>query len=124
MTLNEHYPKPLCKTSQQFKQTYEAFDQIMASFKKKECPCPPKCRDITSSIHFINTVQPLQVPNYTIVRYFPENEVLEEQEYWGYTSGAFICDLGGALGLFLGISILTLAEMLEFCILKIKRLIN
>ena len=55
---------------------------------------------------------------------FITTEVVTKKEVWAYPMLSFVAEFGGALGLFLGVSFLSLWDLLEITagmILKIKR---
>ena len=57
----------------------------------------------------------------TIYVSFDYMETRLEKEVWAYPVISFIAEMGGALGLFVGISFLSVWDLGEFVILKFKK---
>ena len=53
--------------------------------------------------------------------WFESPEVKVEREVWAYPTISFIADLGGALSLFVGVSLLSAWDCLEYLIRKYKQ---
>ena len=60
--------------------------------------------------------------------YFPNLQITKVKQFKAYSAFELISNLGGQLGLFLGASLISLGELLEFmlqiCFFRLKRLLN
>ena len=52
---------------------------------------------------------------------FDNTEGQLEKEVWAYTAISFVAEMGGALGLFIGISFLSVWDLLEYIFYKYKQ---
>uniref|UniRef100_T1ITG8 Uncharacterized protein n=1 Tax=Strigamia maritima TaxID=126957 RepID=T1ITG8_STRMM len=94
---------PLCANE---KDAFDAYNQLLdltVSFNYlKECNCPKICDEMLYTDHFKMTEKS---DNSILFIYFDDNVIEEIEEYYSYSFISFICDFGGNLGLFLGLSI-------------------
>ena len=49
---------------------------------------------------------------------FMSTKIRSEKEVWAYRGLSFIADQGGSLSLFVGVSLLSLWDSLEFCLTR------
>ncbi|CAG7819071.1 unnamed protein product [Allacma fusca] len=109
-------------------ETPESYNQAMMEFNRQrfngtlwagcERRCLIECNKIVYT-PFVESVAPSLKKISKLVFYFPEMsyEIVQEKE--AYDLIALLCDVGGTFGLFLGCSILTLVELLEFIVIFI-----
>ncbi|XP_052090166.1 acid-sensing ion channel 4-like [Mytilus californianus] len=91
------------------------------------CACPPECKVITYDVVVSSTAKKYEdyVPNMMIrvfLKDFSTTVTEQVPKYDGVTS--LLANLGGQMGLFLGASILTITELLEFIIFIMLSLIQ
>ncbi|CAC5424541.1 ASIC4 [Mytilus coruscus] len=91
------------------------------------CACPPECKVITYDVVVSSTAKKYDdhVPNMMIrvfLKDFSTTVTEQVPKYVGVTS--LLANLGGQMGLFLGASILTITELLEFIIFIMWSLIQ
>ena len=58
--------------------------------------------------------------HFTFIYGFASTEIRVETEVWGYPTISFIADLGGSLGLFVGVSFLSAWDFLEYLFLRFR----
>uniref|UniRef100_T1IU28 Uncharacterized protein n=1 Tax=Strigamia maritima TaxID=126957 RepID=T1IU28_STRMM len=98
---------PLCADENDALVAYNQLLHLTASFNYfKRCNCPKICDEIIYTKHrkFIS--------NWLNI-YFDDNAIEEIEEYYSYNLVSLMCDFGGNLGLFLGLSILALFQLGE-----------
>ena len=52
--------------------------------------------------------------NFLFINSFDYTEARQEKEVWAYPVISFIAEMGGSLGLFIGVSFLSVWDLLEF----------
>ena len=58
--------------------------------------------------------------HFTFIYGFASTEIRVETEVWAYPTISFIADLGGSLGLFVGVSFLSAWDFLEYLFLRFR----
>uniref|UniRef100_T1JFE6 Uncharacterized protein n=1 Tax=Strigamia maritima TaxID=126957 RepID=T1JFE6_STRMM len=81
----------------------------------KNCACPSKCEEIMYTDHLKMIEWTNKYPSVCI--YFDDDIIETIEEFYSYTFIPFICDVGGNLGLFLGLCIPTMFEIIESVVL-------
>lgn len=89
----------------------------------KTCDCLPNCNSIDYEFEVVeekllqeNSTQNLSKASVSI--YFDEDEFIAYRRYASYGAVTFLSNIGGLLGLFLGISVLSLIETIYFFTLR------
>lgn len=85
----------------------------------KACNCLPDCNLIDYEFSFINErLAPTNLSKTHIFAstsvYFDDNEYIAYKRFENYGTVAFLSNLGGLLGLLLGVSVLSIVEFLYF----------
>ena len=62
--------------------------------------------------------------NFLFIKNFDSTEGRLEKEVWAYTAISFIAEMGGALGLFIGVSFLSVWDFWEYVFNNYKQHIN
>uniref|UniRef100_T1IL99 Uncharacterized protein n=1 Tax=Strigamia maritima TaxID=126957 RepID=T1IL99_STRMM len=102
---------PLCADENDALVAYNQLLHLTASFNYlKRCNCPKICDEIIYTKH-LKKVYYSNYPGFNI--YFDDNAIEEIEEYYSYNLVSLMCDFGGNLGLFLGLSILALFQLGE-----------
>ena len=112
---------------------YSCFqDGVKSYFSKCNCPYPCKYTEYEATLStlalptptYINRVTEWNLTHTTsdaikenailLKVYFPDLQITKITQYQAYTSFELISNLGGQLGLFLGASLITMGELIEF----------
>jgi hypothetical protein len=94
----------------------------------EECECLRPCSETIyttdiSTLAYRGTKPSQHVKKISVNVYYPTFDVKVVNQEVSYDFNSFIADVGGQMGFFLGDSILTLSEMIEFiCVFFIKKL--
>lgn len=89
----------------------------------KSCNCLPGCNSIDYELIVVNerlaTTNLLQLSNYSLTSvYFADDEYVGYKRFANFEAVEFLSKLGGFLGLFLGVSIMSAVEFLYFFTLR------
>ena len=90
--------------------------------KLKACPNEPKCKRSDYKIHeaMLSDGQISQLENKSsLIIQVESREVQQIVDNYSYSFSSFVGETGGALGLFLGISMLSIVEFIEYILKKI-----
>ena len=93
-----------------------------AMSKMHTCPKEPKCKRSDYKIHeaIISDGQISQLENKSsLIIQVESREVQQIVDNYSYSFSSFVGETGGALGLFLGISMLSIVEFIEYILRKI-----
>uniref|UniRef100_T1ITG7 Uncharacterized protein n=1 Tax=Strigamia maritima TaxID=126957 RepID=T1ITG7_STRMM len=103
---------PICANEKDARVTYMEILNLATIFNyKKICKCPKVCDEIVYTGHF-KMIEKSDAP--VLAVYFDNNVIEDIEEYYSYSFIAFISDVGGNLGLFLGLSIPTMIQLGKF----------
>ena len=84
------------------------------------CPKEPKCKRSNYNIKKIETSKNLNAPNKSsLIIQLASPEVQTIVDHYSYDFFSFIGETGGALGLFLGLSMLSFVEFVEYSFRKL-----
>uniref|UniRef100_T1ITG4 Uncharacterized protein n=1 Tax=Strigamia maritima TaxID=126957 RepID=T1ITG4_STRMM len=99
---------PWCVTQSDVTNMLKKVKDFILSFNYMEkCVCPKIC----DQIEYNRYLEFIEIGNETSLSIVFAHNIIEEiEEYYAYTVIPFICDLGGSLGLFLGLSILSVCQ--------------
>uniref|UniRef100_T1IZL2 Uncharacterized protein n=1 Tax=Strigamia maritima TaxID=126957 RepID=T1IZL2_STRMM len=102
---------PLCADENDALVAYNQLLHLTASFNYfKRCNCPKICDEII----YTKLLKSVHRSHFAILQiYFDNNAIEEIEEYYSYNLVSLMCDFGGNLGLFLGLSILALFQLGE-----------
>lgn len=88
----------------------------------KTCNCRPACTRIRYESHLVTTMNQLPHDNVSqevrITMFFKHSSFIPIKRSELFDQTAFIANCGGIMGLFLGISMISLVEICYFCTLK------
>uniref|UniRef100_T1IV96 Uncharacterized protein n=1 Tax=Strigamia maritima TaxID=126957 RepID=T1IV96_STRMM len=101
-----------CKTVKEFFESFHAAYEVYSTLKSTDCQCKQKCDKISYKMSIIE--QKLKSKNVThIVLSYPQNlyETLVENAV--YSKSALISEIGGTIGLYLGLSMMRIFDLLE-----------
>ena len=90
--------------------------------KMHTCPKEPKCKRSDYKIHeaMLSDGQISQLENKSsLIIQVESREVQQIVDNYSYSFSSFVGETGGALGLFLGISMLSIVEFIEYILRKI-----
>ena len=93
-----------------------------AMSKMHTCPKEPKCKRSDYKIHeaMLSDGQISQLENKSsLIIQVESREVQQIVDNYSYSFSSFVGETGGALGLFLGISMLSIVEFIEYILRKI-----
>uniref|UniRef100_T1GJ62 Uncharacterized protein n=1 Tax=Megaselia scalaris TaxID=36166 RepID=T1GJ62_MEGSC len=102
--------------------TENALDLLLRKaleYKGLKCDCLPSCSSI---FYNIETPEREQVGNssHKILKfYFKENNFVSWKRYEGFGANDFLASVGGVLGLFLGISVMSVIEIVYFFTIRL-----
>ena len=87
--------------------------------KLKACPNEPKCKRSDYKLHEADgQISQLENKSSLIIQ-VESREVQQIVDNYSYSFSSFVGETGGALGLFLGISMLSIVEFIEYILRKI-----
>lgn len=90
--------------------------------EKFSCDCRPACTTIRYETHMTMSKNQLEENNVSqsvgITMFFKHSAFIAVKRSELFDQTAFIANCGGILGLFLGVSVISLAEIFYFCTLK------
>ena len=95
---------------------------VYANSKKDSCPKEPKCKRSDYKIHEAMSAggQISELANKsTLLIQVQSCDVQQIVDSYSYSFSSFVGETGGALGLFLGISMLSIVEFIEYILRKI-----
>ena len=94
-------------------------DENSAAFET--CNCVPECNSIDDEIDFIINrmeVNDSQLLSASVLVHFSDNEILAYKRFESPGTVGLLSNIGGVLGLFLGISVLSIIETIYFFTLR------
>lgn len=105
---------PLCNNSKDFRKIYSHPRVFNFKYRSGMCkPCTRSCNETVFEVHVDNSI-PQNGNISSIININPAStEIFVTTENYAYDFQALFCDIGGALGLYLGISMLTIVEILD-----------
>lgn len=107
---------PLCDTEKEFRQLYPLPNTARRDDGQSACDCPLICSTITYKMHVDSrTTDQADTASLLIRPLVQQTSVTIER--CAYTFNALVCDVGATLGFFLGISLLAVFELGEYCIM-------
>uniref|UniRef100_T1ITG9 Uncharacterized protein n=1 Tax=Strigamia maritima TaxID=126957 RepID=T1ITG9_STRMM len=122
LPMTSYVDVPLCANGRDANVVYNQLLNLAVSFDyEKQCICPKICDEILYTDHF------KMIEEYHeswLLIYFDNNVIEEIEEYYSYLFISFICDFGGNLGLFLGLSIPAIFQLGESIIAAILKTIR
>ncbi|CAO1411437.1 unnamed protein product [Diamesa serratosioi] len=87
------------------------------------CQCLPKCDSLKYEIELVKTNYKYHLLDYTSVAslkvFFKDNEFVPLKRFQLYGSVDFLANCGGLLGLFVGVSVLSIVEVFYYFILRL-----
>lgn len=89
---------------------------------EKFCDCLPDCNKIDYNFEIIEEREKLRAFFFTNISasiYFVDNEFVAYKRYESYGTVSLLSNIGGLLGLFLGISVLSVFEVVYFVTLRL-----
>ena len=90
-----------------------------AMSKMHTCPKEPKCKRSDYKIHVADgQISQLENKSSLIIQ-VESREVQQIVDNYSYSFSSFVGETGGALGLFLGISMLSIVEFIEYILRKL-----
>ena len=97
-----------------------AYEAYYENFNTSVCPREPKCKRSNYNIMKIETPKNFHGPNESkLIVQLASPEVQTIVDHYSYDIFSFIGETGGALGLFLGLSMLSLMEFVEYSLRKL-----
>ena len=89
-------------------------------FRNIPCDCPPPCSERQMQVTHQYYKPHYLTKDWEIYFNFQSKMVTHVREFPSYTISKFLSDIGGALGLFVGMSCLSVLEIVVFVALKMK----
>lgn len=89
---------------------------------EESCGCLPECNKIDYNFEVIEERESLRdyfFMNISASIYFADNEFIAYKRYESYGTVSLLSNIGGLLGLFLGISVLSVFEVVYFVTLRL-----
>lgn len=86
------------------------------------CGCLPECNKIDYDFEFIEEKEPLVnyfFTNISLSIFFTDNEFIAYRRFESYGVVSLLSNIGGLLGLFLGISVLSVVEVIYLVTLRL-----
>ncbi|CAG0890140.1 unnamed protein product [Darwinula stevensoni] len=104
---------PPCETKMEMMATVKAYEKLARNgkYKRLNCSCPMPCSQVE---YRVQIVPPLQHANTTwVFIYLPSRkiEILREKE--AYDISQMVGEVGGCVGMFLGVSLISVYELLD-----------
>nr|WCI13718.1 broad-range thermal receptor 1 protein [Scolopendra subspinipes]WCI13721.1 broad-range thermal receptor 1 [Scolopendra mutilans] len=112
---------PLCSTPTDARKIFVATDDVIQNFEK-ESSCKRKCEETLYIVEFMHLFERSNI-SIDMSVYFAYNYIQVATEYLTYTLRGLLSDIGGVLGLFLGICILSVIEVFEVVIFSLQRVL-
>uniref|UniRef100_T1IGW0 Uncharacterized protein n=1 Tax=Strigamia maritima TaxID=126957 RepID=T1IGW0_STRMM len=101
----------ICKTAKEAHDTASKIQELHYNMNLSMCNCMPKCyNDVYTASREIFKVKQKQT---TFIFYYSTNQIETVRQKLEYQLFSLLCDIGGNLGLYLGLSIISLFEICE-----------
>lgn len=94
---------------------------------RKVTGCVANCRTVNYSARMMYqkpTIRGLANATFTFMLAMPQTSTVEEREVLTYDRTAFIADVGGVLGLLLGLSVMDLARLIDRAAVRVGRILK
>ena len=104
---------PECETKKDTATTVKAYENYIKTgkYQKLNCSCPQPCFQMVYRLQIMPSLERLE--NTWVLIYFPSKkmEVLIERE--AYDISQMVGEVGGCVGMFLGVSLISIYEFLD-----------
>ena len=98
----------------------EATESVSEESNESMCPNEPKCKRSNYNLKMVETLEHFLGSNKSkLIIQLASPEVQTIVDHYSYDFFSFIGETGGALGLFLGLSMLSFVEFLEYSFSKL-----